>query len=113
MWVARELSRLLVRIAVVVLITVCIAELRALVGGGDLWHTWKIMLLLFGCLMLLLGGTGTGSAASRRVNWLPITAARGNLIARWSVPRPEDPRLTPNAVFIGSGIALLALGIFV
>lgn len=113
MWVARELSRLVFRIGVVVLITVCIAEIRALVSGGDIFHTWELMLLLFGCLMLLLGGTGTGSVASRRVNWLPITPVGGKVFARWSSPRPEDPTLTPNAVFIGSGIALLALGIFV
>jgi len=111
MWVAREVSRLLVRIGAAVLIASFFAEIRALATGGDMFHTWRIILLVFGGLMLLLGGTGTGSAASRRVNWLPITAARGNVFARWSLPRPEDPTLTPSAVFIGSGIALLALGI--
>lgn len=113
MWIARELSRLLFRIGIAVLIASLLAEIRALISGGDMFHTWKILLLVLGGLMLLLGGAGTGSAASRRVNWLPITPGRGNLIARWSTPRPEDPTLTANAVFIGTGIALLAMGVFV
>lgn len=113
MWVPRELSRLVVRIGVAVLIASFVAEIRALATGGDMFHTWKIIMLVLGGLMLLLGGTGTGSAASHRVNWLPITPGRGNVFARWSHPRPEDPTLTPNAVFIGTGLALLALGIFV
>ena len=112
MWIARELVRLASRIATGVLIAVLIAEIRAVLSAGDTMHTFRSMLLLVGCVMLLLGGTGTGSAASRRVNWGTITPGLGGVIFRGFQPKPTDPRLTPSAVFIGSGVALLALGLF-
>ena len=65
MWIIRELSRLIARIAVAVPIAIVIAEFRAL--GGVIFRGWQ--------------------------------------------PKPEDPRLTANAVFIGSGIVLLVLGV--
>jgi hypothetical protein len=109
-WVFRQLFRLIGRIAVAVLIAIAIAEVRAVLTGGDTMHTFRIVLLLLGGLMLLLGGTGTGSAASRRVNWGQITPGRGNIFFRGFRPKPEDPTLTPGAVFIGSGVVLLVLG---
>jgi hypothetical protein len=110
MWVVRESARFLSRVAVGVVIAIVIAEVRAVVSGGDTTHTFRIVLLLLGGLFLLLGGTGTGSAASRVVNWGEITPGLGGTIFRGFRPRPEDPRLTAGAVFIGSGVALLALG---
>jgi hypothetical protein len=111
MWIARELLRLLGRITVAVAIAVVIAEVRAIIsGGGDTFWTFRVVLMLLGGLMLLLAGTGTGSAASRRVNWGVITPGAGKIIFRGFQPRPEDPTLTPAAVFVGSGAALLALG---
>jgi hypothetical protein len=109
MWVVRELSRLLVRIAVAVLIASLIAEIRALASGGDFFHTWKITLLLLGCVMLLLAaGSGRTTAAARRVNWTVITPGLPQPI----FARAEGPQLTAPAVFVGSAFALFALGIF-
>ena len=113
MWVVRELVRLLARIAVAVLIAILLAEIKTVVSGGDTTHTFRIMLLALGAVMLLLGGTGTGSAASDRVNWGTITPGLGGVIFRGFQPKPEDPTLTPGAVFIASGIVLLALGLFI
>ena len=110
MWIARETFRLLSRILIAVTIAVVIAEVRAIVSGGDTFWTFRMILLLLGGLMLLLAGTGTGSTASRVVNWGEITPARGGTVFRGFRPRPEDPTLTPSAVFIGSGVVLLALG---
>src|ERR1043166_5482325 len=111
MWVVRELSRLLFRIAIAVLIAIAIGEVRALIEGGDTMHTFRVIVLLLGGLMLLLGGTGTGSAASERVNWGTITPGLGGVIFDGFRPRPEDPTLTPGAVFIVSGVVLLAIGV--
>ena len=109
MWIVRELSRLLVRIAVAVLIASLIAEIRALASGGDFFHTWKITLLLLGCVMLLLAaGSGRTTAAARRVNWAVITPGLPQPI----FARVEGPQLTAPAVFVGSAFALFALGIF-
>ena len=110
MWVVRELVRLLSRIAVAVLIAILLAEIKTIVSGGDTTHTFRITLLAIGAVMLLLGGTGTGSAASERLNWGEITPGLGGSIFRGFQPKPEDPTLTPGAVFIASGIVLLALG---
>ena len=110
MWVVRQALRLVGRITVAVLIAVVIAEFRAAVSGGDTTQTFRMVVLLLGGLFLLMGGTGTGSVASRVVNWGEITPGRGSVIFRGFRPRPEDPQLTAGAVFIGSGVALLALG---
>ncbi|HZQ16676.1 MAG TPA: hypothetical protein VFA82_07875 [Gaiellaceae bacterium] len=111
MWVLRELARLLARIAVGVLIAIVIAEIRAVAGGGDTPRTFRIILLVLGGLYLLLAAGGTGSAASRMVNWGEATAGRGGMIFRGFRPRPDEPRLSAGAVFVGSAIALFALGV--
>ncbi len=110
MWVVRELLRLLMRIGVAVLLAIVIAEIRALIGGGDTLHTFRWVLIAFGAVFLLLAGTGTGSAASHRLNWGEITPGRGGVIFRAVQPRPSDPRLAPTAVFVTSGLILLVLG---
>jgi hypothetical protein len=113
MWVVRELSRLLVRIAVAVGIASLVAEVRALVSGGDFFHSWRIMVLLLGCLMLLLAGAGaSGTASARRVNWGVITPGRGGVLSRPVFAEVEGPQLTASAVFVGSALALFALALF-
>jgi hypothetical protein len=111
MWVVHQLARLAGRILIALVIAIVIAEVRALVSGGDTFWTFRIVLMLLGALYLLLAGAGTGSAASRRVNWGSITPAGGGVIFRGFQPKPNDPTLTPSAVFIGSGVACLALGV--
>jgi hypothetical protein len=109
MWIFRELLRLIGRIAVAVLIAIVIAEIRALASGGDTFWTFRIVLMLLGALFLLLAGAGQGGAASERVNWTDIFSVQGYFPAL--AARPGDPRLTPTAVFVGSGFVLLALGV--
>lgn len=68
-------------------------------------------MLALGGLMLLLAGTGRGGA-HRRLN---LAMDHGpNYIMRFPgvQPKPDDPTLTVSAVFVGSGLALLALGLF-
>jgi len=114
MWVVRELLRLLTRIGVAVLIAIVIAELRALIGGGDVAHTFQIMLLLLGCFMLLLATAGT-KVNQQKAHWManshgvfvPRSFGLGEALAG-----AGGPTLSPSAVFAGSGIVLLALGLF-
>jgi hypothetical protein len=110
MWVVRALLQLVSRIAVAVLVAIVIAEVRALLDGGDTMHTFRVVLLLLGGLFLLLGASGTGSAASRRIGWGEVTAGRGGVVFRAFQPRPDERQLSAGAVFIGSGIVLLVLG---
>jgi len=109
-WVAREFSRLFVRIAVAVAIATLIAGIKAAVSGGEVLHTWRISLLALGGLMFLLAGTGRG-ASHRRLDQAMDHGP--NYIMRFPgvQPRPDEPTLTVSAVFVGSGLALLALGL--
>jgi hypothetical protein len=62
--------------------------------------------------MLLLAGAGApGTAAARRVNWGIITPGRGGILSRPVFAHVEGPELTASAVFVGSALALFALGI--
>jgi hypothetical protein len=113
-WVIRELSRFLFRISFGAALAILVAGVWALASGSDFAHSLRIMLFLFGALLLMLAGAGNrASATNRRLGWLAITPSRGNVIARWSVPRPEDPQLTASAVFVGSGAVLIVLGFVV
>jgi hypothetical protein len=104
---------LLGRVVVAVLIAALIAEIRALVSGGDFLHTWKVMDLVLGSLLLLLAGSGArATGAARRVNLGIITPGRGGILSRPAFAGVEGPQLTGTAVFGGSALALFALGIF-
>ncbi len=112
MWVVRELSRLVFRVAVAVAIATTIAAVKAAASGGGMLYTWRITLFALGCLMLLLAAAGRG-AANRRLNagvdHGPTFIMRFPGAAR----RPEDPTLSESAVFVGAGAVLLVLGFLV
>lgn len=112
MWFFREVFRLVWMIVVVTAIAAAVASLVALLSSGDLVHELRLFFLVFGCLLLLFAGAGNRSTASaRRVNWGIVTPGRGGIIFRGVAPRPGDPTLTLSAVFVGSGLALIVLGI--
>ena len=110
MWAARELLRLLVRIGVAVAIALVIAGVKVAVSGGDRTHTFKVTLFLLAAFMLILataGGKGTG--ANRRLN-RGFDHASSFVMRIPGVPdSTEGPTLTEGAVFVGSGLALIAL----
>lgn len=110
MWLVRELARLLVRIAVAVAIAGVVAGLKALASGGGMLHTWRITLLALGGLMFLLAGTGRGGA-HRRLNLAMDHGPNYVMRIPGMQPKPDDPTLTASAVFVGSGLVLLALGV--
>jgi hypothetical protein len=113
MWVVRELALLIFRIVFVAAIAIILAGLWALISG-DFAHSIRVMFFLFGALLILLAGAGNRSTgANRRLGWQLITPGRGNAIARWSTPRPEDPKLSAGAVFVASGAVLIFLGFLV
>lgn len=114
MWVVRELSRLLVRIAVAVAVASAIAGVKAAVSGGGMLHTWRITLFALAAFMLLLATAGArGSSANRRVNQRVDHAANFVLRIPGVPATSEGPTLTAGAVFVGSALVLLALGIVV
>ena len=109
MWVVRETLRVAVQIAVAVLIAVAIAGLRAAVSGADALHTFRVVLLLLGCLMLLLAGAGSAVGAQKATSrgwWLSDSHAVGRALGD-----APGPRLAPAAVFVGSAAVLIVLGV--
>ena len=109
MWVVRELLRFASRIAVAVVAAAAIAEVRALASGGDTLRTFRIILMILGVLYLLLAAGPGASLDGRRLNGLGwwSTESRG-FAALQAAP---GPRLTATAVFIASGLVLLAAGV--
>jgi hypothetical protein len=114
MWVARELLRLLVRIALAVAIAVVIAGVKVAVAGGDSTHTFKVTVFALAALMLILATAGgKGTAANRGLN--PGFDHGSNFVMR--IPgmpaSTEGQTLTESTVFAGSALALVALAIVV
>jgi hypothetical protein len=109
MWAVRESLRFASRIAVAVVVAIVIAEARALVSGGDTLRTFRVVLMILGVLFLLLAAGPGASLDGRRVNGLGwwSTESRG-FSALQAAP---GPRLTATAVFIASGLVLLAAGV--
>ena len=115
MWVLREFFRLVLGIAVASAIAILIAGVWALIHGGDFTHSMRIMLLLFGCLLIVLaGGANRNIMTGRMVNWQTLTGIRSyTSFVLGPPPTPEQPTLSPLAVFLFSGIVVLVLGVVV
>jgi hypothetical protein len=109
MWIIRELMRFVGRIAIALLIAIVIAEARALISGGDTFRTFRIVCILLGCLYLLLAAGPSASLGGRRMSdtswWVTQSMGWGKL------QHVTGPKMTATAVFIGSGLALLVLGV--
>jgi len=113
MWVVRELARLLERIVIALVIAIVIAELRALISGGDPMHAFQVSCLVVGAVLILMGAIGRNNNFERRMDYGITEKALGRIPGVSTISsRPEDPTLTPGAVFVGAGIAMLAIGAF-
>jgi hypothetical protein len=111
MWLLRELLRLLEKILIAVTVAIVVAELRTLASGGDRLHTFQISLVIVGAFLLMLGAAGTDSTYDRHLS------AVGRYWGQLSgVREPESqvgPVLTAGAVFVISGVVVIALGLLI
>lgn len=124
MWFFREVFRLIWMIAISIAIAAAFAGLWTLLGPSPAYgrspahagfvHDFGVICLIFGVLLLLLSGAGNRSTASaRRTDW-GIMTGFSKALGALSPPvksRPGDPTVTATAVFLGSAIVLLALGL--
>ena len=114
MWLLRELVRLVLRIALASAIALGAAGILAAVGVDGFVSTARILCIVFGCMLLAMAGVGRGSNMERFMDQGVLQAAWGTIPGFDAMrPRPEDPTLAPGAVFFCSGIAVIAVGIFV
>ena len=114
MWIVRELIRLVEKIILGFAIALLLGALWAAVSQGPFLRDLRYTCLIIGALTVLMAGMGRGSPFERRLDYGITEAAWGRLPGVSSLKfNPEDPTLTPNAVFVGTGLALLAFGLFV
>jgi hypothetical protein len=111
MWLLRELLRLLEKIFIAVLIAVVLAEVRTLISGGDRLHTFQISLVIMGAVLLMMGAAGTDSTYDRHLS------AVGHYWAQRSGIDAAEPQvgpvLTAGAVFVISGVVVIAVGLLI
>ena len=95
-------------------IALAIAVLWAAVSDHSFMHDLRITTLTIGLLLLLMGAIGRGSNFERAMDFGVTHQYWGRVPGMSSVrSAPEDPTLTPSAVFFLTGLPLLALGLFV
>ena len=114
MWILRELIRLIEKIAIAFAIALVVAVLWAAISKHSFVHDLRITCLLVGAFTIVMGAMGRGTPFERRLDYGITERAWGTIPGVSSLKfNPEDPTLTAGAVFIGSGLALLAFAIFV
>jgi hypothetical protein len=112
-WFARAVARLVLIAAIVLVVAVASAAALALVRGGEFQQSLRLTAIALGVLLLLMGGTG--GVFSRAADAEARQAALGRLpgVPSWIETRPGEPTIAPSAVFVISGLALVALGLVV
>ena len=110
MWIARAVAQLVLTAAIAFAVAVVVAGLVALVRGGEFVGSLRVTALLIGVLLLLMGASG--GAFSRAADADAQQGALGRLpgFPSWAERRPDEPTLSSGAVFVASGLALLAMG---
>jgi hypothetical protein len=114
MWIVRELLRLIEKVVIAFGIALAIAVLWALVSEHSFTHDLRLTCLIIGAFTIVMGAMGRGTPFERRLDYGITEQAWGRVPGVSSMKfNPEDPTLTPGAVFFGAGLALLAFAIFV
>jgi hypothetical protein len=113
-WIFRELARLIIRIAIAAALTTLLAVVLAAFGATPFMTAGRILCVVFGCMLLAMAGVGSGSNIDRYMSQSVTKVAWGTIPGFDALrANPEDPTLAPGAVFFCSGLAVIALGIFV
>jgi hypothetical protein len=114
MWILRELLRLLERIAVGFAVAFALAAVWAAASEHGFWFDFRNTCWLVGAFLLLMAGVGRGSNFERMMDSSITQAAWGRVPGVDPLKtNPEDPTLTPGAVFVGTAIALFVAGALV
>ena len=115
MWLVRAFAQLVLVTAIVFAIAGAAAGLLAIVSAGEFVDGLRIMTLLIGALLVMMGAAGGGGALSRAADAEARQAALGRLpgIPSWAETRPEEPMISSGIVFAVSGFALIAVGLLI
>ena len=114
MWTARELARVVVRVALGFVLALAVAAVWAAIGDGGFEDDLRRTCLAVGCLALLMAGIGRGSNFERAMAYTPTEQFWGRIPGLSTLQaHGEDGTLAPGAAFFVTGALLLALGLFV
>jgi len=115
MWLVRELLRLIEKIALGVGVALVLALIQTpFRAHGHFWHGFQISCLIVGALFLMMAGVGNDSTFARRMDSGVTMQALGRIPGVSTLERTgDDPTLTPGAVFVGTGVAVLVIGFLV
>jgi len=113
-WALRELARLIVKVAIGFAVALVFAALWAAVSVHGFEHDLRDTSLIVGGLALAMGAIGRGSNFDRAMDFGVTQTYWGRVPGMSTLERRgEDRTLTAGAVFFLTGLALLALGLFV
>jgi hypothetical protein len=114
MWIFRELLRLLEKIAIACAVAVALAAVWAAVSEHGFWFDFRNTCWLVGAFLILMAGIGRGSNFERMMDSSITQAAWGRMPGVDPLAtHPEDPTLTPGAVFVGAATVLFVVGALV
>ena len=114
MWVVRELIRLVEKIVLGFAIALLFAALWAVASKGGFVRDLRYTSLIIGAFAVVMAFMGGGNAFERQLDYGITLNSWGRIPGVSSLQySPEDPTLSPGAVFVGTGLALLAFGLFV
>jgi hypothetical protein len=114
MWIVRELLRLIEKIVIGFAAALLIAVAWAAISKHGFIHDLRLTCLIVGAFTIVMGAMGRGTPFERRLDYGITEQAWGRVPGVSSMKfDPEDPTLTAGAVLIGTGLALLAFGLFV
>jgi xanthine/uracil permease len=114
MWLVRALARLVVQIVVISAVTVLLALLLATVSAGSFHSDGRVLGLVFGCMLLAMGGVGRGSNIERFSDQGVMQQVWGTIPGFDALQsHPDEPRLNPGIALFLSGLVLVALALTV
>lgn len=114
MWVLRELLRLVERIAIAFAVAFALAALWAALSKHGFWFDFRNTCWIIGAILILMAGVGRGSNVERMMDASITQAAWGRVPGVDPLKvNPEDPTLTPGAVFVGAALVLFVVGALV
>jgi hypothetical protein len=102
-----------VTVAIMLAIAAVASALLAIVRGGGFVEGLRIMTLLIGALLVIMGTAGGG--LSRAAD----ASARGAMIGRvpgipsWAESQSNEPQVSGGAALVVSGLALVAVGLLI
>ena len=115
MWLVRVLTRLVVQVVLASVVTIVLALLLAVVSAGSFHSDARVLAIVFGCMLLAMGGVGRGSNVERFSDQGVMQQVWGTIPGFDAMmrSRPDEPRLNPGIVLFLSGLVLVALGVTV